>query len=114
VAYRYVDGDPIGKFDPLGLQTITPERMRHILSAHGWSTPRTRPGNSRFFPHISNPEKIQELCDMGFAAPGSSSPKFTGVDEFDFVVFRNSQAHGRRAAFIGLDQFGVPTNRIRA
>ena len=67
--YAYVVNDPVYWVDALGLQYIPPDRMAHILNAHGIFTPRTRAGNSVFNLEYSDPVNLQLLATQVFASP---------------------------------------------
>lgn len=46
--------------------TISPEKMFHIINSHGFYTPRTRSGNSKFLPQYSNPDAILGIANELF------------------------------------------------
>ena len=112
--YGYVDGNPAAKSDRNGLQSITEERMRHILDAHGQYTRRTRP-NSVFNAEYSSPEVLRDLCRSVFQDP-SAPPAPLGRGGLwrlnGEVLFRNNDTGQTVPYIIGKDQQGGDTNRV--
>jgi len=114
--YAYVGNDPVNKTDPTGLQEITPERMKHILDAHGVDTRRTRPGNSVFNAKYSNPVELQKLSNEVFKAPGAPPAPVTTYGQGKLM--QQSGTVWRRVnglvipEMIGKDKNGNNTNRV--
>lgn len=113
--YNYADNNPLSLVDPLGLQAISDDRMRHILNSHGALTPRTRPGNSVFSPECSTPEARRQLSRDVFQSPlGPPVPRFTGVCEIEGQVLLRDNDTGKTIPYpIGIDGNQNATNRVR-
>lgn len=119
--WAYVRNTPLIGVDRKGLQVITEERMKHIRDAHGFDSPRTRPGNSKFTPRYSQPSELRKLCEQIFAAPDEAPKPWYGglmqVDgsaEIDSSVFMQDEEGGPKTPYyIGFDGNGNPTNRVR-
>jgi len=95
-------------------QIITPDRMAHIIGAHGFETRRTRPENSIFLPQYSTPSQIQSLANDLFLRQIVPRPWRFGdwyIMTGDFYdVDLNSGA--TTPHFVGLDSNGQLTNVI--
>jgi uncharacterized protein RhaS with RHS repeats len=116
--YAYVANDPLNYVDPFGLQYISPDRMVHILNAHGIDTPRTRPGNSVFNQEYSNPTELQRLSNDVFASP-LAPPAVAPFGQGSVMVLQGqvlllNQNTGQTIPYmIGTDANRVPTNQVQ-
>ena len=97
-----------------GLQSISAERMRHILDGHRVATTRSRSFNSKFNAEYSNATELQNLCKSVFSDPfGPPIPfGFGGLVDIEGQVL-GSQDGVTFPYPIGTDKNGVPTNRVR-
>ena len=112
--YGYVGGNPAAKSDRNGLQSITEERMRHILNAHGQHTRRTR-ANSVFNVEYSSPEVLRDLCRSVFQDPSAPPAPlgFGGLWRLNGeVLIRNNDTGQTVPLIIGKDLQGGDTNRV--
>lgn len=116
--YAFVANDPLNHVDPFGLQYISPDRMVHILNAHGIDTPRSRPGNSVFNQEYSNPTVLQGLSNDVFASP-LAPPAVAPFGQGSVMVLQGqvlllNQNTGQTIPYvIGKDANGVPTNQVQ-
>jgi uncharacterized protein RhaS with RHS repeats len=115
--YAYVGNDPLNNVDPNGLQEIPPDRMAHILGAHGAETLRSRSGNSVFSPEFSNPASLQQLSNDAFAgmtAPPEVAPYGQGTVLRTYGQVTTQDQSGATIPYpIGLDANKNPTNRLQ-
>lgn len=115
--YAFVANDPLNHVDPFGLQYIPPDRMVHILNAHGFDTPRTRPGNSVFNQDYSNPIELQRLSNDVFASP-LAPPAVAPFGQGSVMVLQGqvvllNQNTGQTIPYmIGIAN-GMPTNQVQ-
>ncbi|MBC9882167.1 hypothetical protein G8O24_33105 [Bradyrhizobium sp. INPA01-394B] len=115
--YAFVANDPLNRVDPSGLQYIPPDRMVHILNAHGIDTPRTRPGNSVFNQEYTNPTALQQLSNDVFASP-LAPPAVAPFGQGSVMVLQGqvmllNQNTGQTIPYMIGTANGVPTNQVQ-
>jgi RHS repeat-associated protein len=110
--YGYVNGDPLGYVDEQGLQYITDRRMADILRNHGYLSPRTREGNSKFNAFFSDPFKLRVVAES-ICNPGHGIPRGKNVEMFIAILTKTYTDTGvTRPVYYGIDRGGRETNFV--